>query len=98
MTYELYNGEIQLEFVEDTHEYFVDGEKIMISGSLKEYENMLGESNFLRVHQSHLINLDKIKKYVKGSGGHVVMSDDSMIGIARSKKQEFLERVAQHNS
>lgn len=75
-----------------------DGEKIMISGSLKEYENLLGDSQFLRVHQSHLINLDKIKKYVKGSGGHVVMSDDSMIGIARSKKQEFLERIAQHNS
>lgn len=78
--------------------HLADGDPIMISGSLKEYENLLSDTNFLRVHQSHLINMERVKKYVKGSGGHVVMSDDSMIGIARSKKQEFLERISQYNS
>ena len=70
---------------------------IMISGSLKEYESMLSDANFFRVHQSHLINMDYVKKYVKGSGGHVVMIDDSHIGIARSKKQDFLNQLSRFN-
>jgi len=78
--------------------FLVSGEKIMISGSLKEYEQLLSDVNFYRVHQSHLINLVYVKKYVKGTGGYIMMSDDSRIGIARSKKSEFLTHLATFNN
>ena len=74
-----------------------EGDKIMVSGSLKEYDNLLSDHNFFRVHQSHLINLEYIKKYVKGVGGHLVMNDDSIVNISRSKKQEFLDRMTEFN-
>ncbi len=84
----------------DTYTTFFmkNGEKVMISKSLKEYENMLAGFNFFRVHQSHLINLEFVKKYVKGIGGHVEMMDGSIIGIARRKKDEFLERLEAFNN
>ena len=67
--------------------------KITVSRPLKEMEEMLDEYSFLRVHNSHLINLNEIDKYIKGEGGYLVMSDGSTIDVSRSKKEMLLNKL-----
>jgi two-component system LytT family response regulator len=70
---------------------YLEKDKIVSSKNLGHYENMLAERGFFRVHTSHLINLNHIKKYIKGDGAYVVMSDDTNITIARRRKEEFMQ-------
>lgn len=74
--------------------YLADKSKITVSRTLKEVESMLTESNFMRVHDSHLINFSHIRKYVKGDGGIAIMSDGAEVDISRRKKEEFKKRLA----
>jgi two-component system LytT family response regulator len=67
--------------------------KHIVSKSLKEYEELLTDNNFLRIHQSHLINLNWVKKYVRGEGGYVVMNDGTSVPVSARKKQEVLEKL-----
>jgi len=67
-------------------------EKILVSKTLKEFEELLNEMDFIRVHQSHLINASHVQRYIKGSGGYVKMSDDSIIEVSRRKKEILMER------
>ncbi|MBX2914400.1 MAG: response regulator transcription factor [Cyclobacteriaceae bacterium] len=71
--------------------YTLDKQKIIVSRTLKECEQMLGDYRFFRVHNSHLINLDYIKEYIKGEGGIVKMTDGSLVGVSRRRKDEFLK-------
>ncbi|MEO8067976.1 MAG: LytTR family DNA-binding domain-containing protein [Flavobacteriales bacterium] len=70
-----------------------DMKRLVISRTLKEFEDLLTEQNFIRVHHSHLINRKHIKKYIKGEGGEVVMSNDKHIAVSRRKKQELMEAL-----
>lgn len=70
---------------------FMNSARMVATKALKDFENLLKEKNFYRVHQSHIINMGKIKKYLKGDGGSVIMSDDSEVEVSRRKKAEFLE-------
>jgi len=75
---------------------FLDGnEKLLVSKNIKEFEDLLSENQFFRPHQSHLINLSHIKKYVKGEGGYIVMVDNSNIPLARRKKDDFIKALGQ---
>lgn len=71
--------------------YLVDGKKIVISKGLKEYEDMLGDLGFFRVHQSHLINLKFVSRYDKRDGGFVVLKDESHVPVSQRKKQKLLD-------
>lgn len=71
----------------------VDGSSIMVSRLLKEYEDMLSSFNFFRIHNSYLINLCHVKKYIKGEGGYVVMSNGESCEVSRRKKSELLQRL-----
>jgi two-component system LytT family response regulator len=71
----------------------VDGKKYIVSRTLKEYEDMLGEHNFYRIHNSYLINLNAIKKYVRGEGGYVIMTNDKSLDVSKRKKEGFLARI-----
>lgn len=71
--------------------FMKDGRKIMVSKNLKEYEILLSDHGFFRVHNSHMINLKEVRKMVKTDGGYAVMNDDSMIAISPKKKDEFIE-------
>lgn len=64
---------------------------ILISKTLKEYEELLTEHGFERIHQSHLINLSYLKSYIKKDGGYVVMADNSNLPISQRKKERLQE-------
>jgi len=75
-----------------TQFHLQSGKKILVSKTIKYFDELLSEHNFFRVHRSHLINLDHIKRYIKGEGGYVIMIDDSQIMVSRRKKEPFLRR------
>lgn len=62
----------------------------VVSRNIKEFENFLVEFGFCRVHNSSLVNLKHVQRYVKGEGGYVVLSEDHHVDISRRKKDEFL--------
>jgi two-component system LytT family response regulator len=70
-----------------------DKQKIVVSRTLKEIEEMLDEYSFLRVHHSFVVNLNEVNKYIKGEGGYLVMSDDSTVDVSRSKKELLLRKL-----
>ncbi len=69
-----------------------NGTRRVICRTLKHYEELLEEFDFLRVHKSHLVNLQYIQRYIKGKGGQLVMSDNSEVEVSQSKKKTLLER------
>jgi two-component system LytT family response regulator len=73
--------------------YLEDGGKILVSKTLKEYDELLSETNFYRVHNSHLVNLNHVDKFVKVGGDSVMMSDGSRIEVSRRRKEGFLNRL-----
>lgn len=68
-----------------------DKTKIVVSKTLKEVEEMIAAAHFFRVHNSHYVNLKEVQKYVRGDGGHLKMSDQSIVPVSRSRKQKLLE-------
>jgi two-component system, LytTR family, response regulator len=73
--------------------FTADGNKYLTSRTLATYEDQLIPQSFFRVHHSHLVNMNHISKYVKGEGGHVVMSDNSTVDVSRRKKDDFLRAL-----
>ena len=74
--------------------YIADGKKYIVSRTLKEYEDLLADSDFFRIHNSYLINLNAIKKYIRGEGGQVIMSNDTALDVSKRKKESFLKKIA----
>jgi two-component system, LytTR family, response regulator len=73
--------------------YLPENKSITVTKILKDFEEMLLPYNFYRVHNSHLINLNYIKKYIRSEGGHVMLQDGTVIDISRRKKEEFLKMI-----
>lgn len=67
------------------------GKKVVVSKVLKDIDEALNGPDFCRVHSSFLINVNRIKKYVRGDGGYLIMDDDTNISISRNRRQEFME-------
>lgn len=74
--------------------YLTDGKNMLVTKLLKDFEDILLPYKFYRIHNSHLINLSYIKKYIRGDGGQVVMQDNTYIDVARRKKEEFLRLIS----
>lgn len=72
--------------------YLNNDKKIMVSRQLGEYEKLLPEINFTRIHDKYIINLSFIKEYIKGSGGDVVLENGKELPVASRRKEEFLAR------
>ena len=70
--------------------YLTGNRKILVSKHLKEFQELLGDRNFFRSHNSHLINLKFVRKYVRKEGGYIEMQDGVQIPISRNKKDLFL--------
>jgi len=73
--------------------FLKDKQKIVVSRTLKDIEELLEDYPFFRIHHSYLVNLNEINKYVKGEGGYVVMSDGSAVDVSRSKKELLLKTL-----
>ena len=74
-----------------THFYTISNGKIVVSKTLKEYEELLTDFGFLRAHQSHLINLNFIKRFDKSDGGVLVMKDNSKVPVSFRKREELMK-------
>lgn len=87
----------QLVRCEASHNYtfcfLTENRKILVSKSLSNFEKILEDNNFVRIHSKHLINLQYVKKYIKGQGGCVIMHDQEEINVSKLKKPEFLEKL-----
>lgn len=70
---------------------FTKNDKFLVSKGIRFYEDLLKDANFFRIHNSHLVNVNHVKKYTKGKGGYVTMSDNSNINVSTRKKEDFLK-------
>jgi two-component system, LytTR family, response regulator len=71
--------------------FLVKGEKVVISKTLKDVEEILNGEDFFRIHASYLINMKHVSKFTRGDGGYVVMSNNQHITVSRKRKDEFFE-------
>ncbi len=69
------------------------GRRIMVSRSIKEYDELLSPYRFFRVHQSHLVNLQYVEQFLKVDGGTLIMSDGSQIEVSRRRKDQLLQLI-----
>jgi len=77
-----------------TYVVMADGRNILVAKTLKEIDATLSGKDFARVHNSFLINVNHISRFVRGDGGYIVMPDSTQITIARSKRDEFFQLFA----
>lgn len=73
--------------------FLKDKRKIFASRSLKEMEEVLQDHPFIRIHHSHVVNINEVEKYIKGEGGYLIMSDGSTINVSRSRKELLLKTL-----
>lgn len=73
--------------------YLVDDKPILVTRTLKEFDELLSDSGFIRVHQSHLVNLRHVKEFVKADGGHLNMSDGSWVPVSTRRKAMVLGKI-----
>lgn len=73
--------------------YFTGGKKMLVTKTLKEFEDLLSDQGFFRVHQSHLVNTRYIREYVKTEGGHLVMNDGVMVPVSTRKRPEVMKML-----
>lgn len=75
--------------------HLTNGQTKTVTRVLKDFEELLSESGFCRVHHSFLVNLAHVKRYVKGEGGYAILTGDHHVDISRRKKEEFLSQLNQ---
>jgi two-component system LytT family response regulator len=73
-----------------TRIFMNDKSEILLSKTLGDVDELLSDYNFFRIHHSSLINLKEVKKYIRGEGGEVVMSNGKSLMVARTRKTDFL--------
>jgi two-component system LytT family response regulator len=74
-----------------TRFYLAGGISLLVAKTLKDYDRLLSAADFLRVHQSHLVNMKHVKEYIKTDGGYLVMQDGMKIPVSTRKKTEVLD-------
>ncbi len=76
-----------------TQIFLLSGSRLTVSRTLKEYEELLPADTFVRIHHSFIININFVEKYIRGDGGQVVLSNKSVLDVAKRKKHEFLKAI-----
>lgn len=76
-----------------TNFYLINNKKITVAKTLKDFEELLPGSIFIRIHHSYIININCIEKYIKGDGGQVMMKNGVSLDVARRKKEEVLKII-----
>lgn len=75
--------------------YLKDGRQLLVTRTLKEFDQMLSEMKFLRVHQSHLVNSSFIREFNKGDGGYLIMIDESEVPVSSRKRAGLLQQLGE---
>ena len=75
-----------------TRFHFKDKSKFLVSKPLKEYDEMLSDFNFFRIHKSYLVNLNKIVSYEKQAGGSVILDNQTELTVSHRRRETFLQR------
>jgi two-component system LytT family response regulator len=76
-----------------THIYAAENSKYIVSRTIKDFEEILPPEIFIRIHNSYIINKDYLEKYIRGEGGQVVLSNGTVLDVAKRKKAEFLKAI-----
>lgn len=76
-----------------TQFFFNNGTKLLVTKTLKDFEDLLSDHQFVRVHQSHLVNVNYIKEFVKGDGGYLVMTDKTSVPVSTRKRNAVVEML-----
>lgn len=76
-----------------TEFHFKDGKKLMVTKTLKEFEDLLSDHGFYRVHQSHLINTECILEFIKTDGGSLRLTNEHIVPVSTRKKAQVLEMI-----
>ena len=76
-----------------TRFFILNSDPLLVAKTLKEYEAILSGYNFIRPHQSHLVNPHYIKTFVRHDGGYLLLTDETRIEVARSRKEEILKKL-----
>lgn len=73
--------------------YLNNNTKITVAKTLKDFEELLPGSVFIRIHNSFIVNKNQVEKYINGKGGQVVMKNGAILDVARRKKEEFMKAI-----
>jgi len=73
--------------------YMQEAERIFVARTLKDFEDLLPSAQFFRIHHSFIINTNHMRKFFKGDGGQVLMSNGKMIDVSRRRKEEFIRMI-----
>tara|TARA_B100000809_G_C15114102_1_gene521732 strand:- start:1380 stop:2105 length:726 start_codon:yes stop_codon:yes gene_type:complete len=76
-----------------TRFFFVDGTKLLVTKTLKEFDKMLSDHSFIRIHQSHLVNANFIKEFLK-QNGEVILKDGTKIPVSTRKKSTLMDMIS----
>jgi two-component system, LytTR family, response regulator len=76
-----------------TYIFLNTNQKLLVSRTLKEFEELLPPETFVRIHHSHIINKFFIEKYIRGDGGQVVMKNGTTLDVSKRKKSDFFQAV-----
>lgn len=79
-----------------TNLYFSNSKMVCTSKPMHEYEKLLEDAGFVRIHKSVLVNLKHIKEYVRGEGGSVILSNGHELEVARRKKDLLIEKMKEY--
>jgi len=70
-----------------------DGSRIMVSRTIKEFDTLLSGSGMIRVHQSHLVNITWVDRFVKRDGGYLLLKDKSKIPVSQNLKKQVIQAI-----
>lgn len=73
--------------------HLASGDKVMVSKPLSEFEELLEECQFFRIHKSNMVNLNHVVRYVKGRGGYVVLTDGNHVDVSARRKEELMRKL-----
>ena len=94
----IYRAVADINWIESNGNYCTfhacDGQKYVTSKNIGEYEDMLPEQLFFRTHKSYIVNIEKVRRYIRNDGNFVQMEDGTIIEMSRRKKDEFLDRMS----
>ncbi|MDZ7848240.1 MAG: response regulator [Owenweeksia sp.] len=81
-----------------THFRLVNHSDILVTKTLKQFDQLLTPIGFLRVHQSHLINPKEVKEFVKADGGYLVMTNGDRVPVSNRRRQEVIQKITRNHS